>query len=67
MSPIHVTCPRCKAKPGEKCRNYLGKNCAPHRERTQANATPDDLKAEAEAEAAKFLTPKPKTCQPTLF
>jgi hypothetical protein len=23
-------CPQCGARPGEKCRNYLGNRCAPH-------------------------------------
>jgi hypothetical protein len=33
MSPLDKPCPRCKAEAGQKCRNYLGKGCAPHRER----------------------------------
>jgi hypothetical protein len=26
-------CPKCRAKPGHRCRNYKGQACAPHRER----------------------------------
>jgi len=33
MTPdvLHVKCPQCGAEPGQKCKNYLGKGCAPHR------------------------------------
>ncbi len=34
-----IECPQCHARPGESCRNYLGKCCLPHRQRTQS---PDD-------------------------
>jgi hypothetical protein len=27
---LTVKCPECGAKPGVKCKNYKGKNCAPH-------------------------------------
>jgi hypothetical protein len=28
--PMTRQCPNCKAEPGEKCKNYKGKPCAPH-------------------------------------
>lgn len=31
--PLTVPCPQCRAVPGAKCRNYAGRNCAPHRKR----------------------------------
>jgi hypothetical protein len=33
MDPLLVECPQCYAKPGQKCKNYQGKGCAPHRNR----------------------------------
>lgn len=33
MNPLDYVCPSCKAPVGEKCKNYLGKGCAPHRTR----------------------------------
>jgi|SRR5581483_6119167 len=31
--PDRFPCPRCSALPGQKCRNYLGRACAPHHDR----------------------------------
>jgi ParB/RepB/Spo0J family partition protein len=31
-------CPGCGAKPGDSCKNYKGKNCAPHRDRPDGTA-----------------------------
>jgi hypothetical protein len=31
-----VECPSCHSLPGDRCRNYRGKGCAPHRQRIEA-------------------------------
>lgn len=31
--PLLAVCPRCKAGPGDKCKDYRGRGTAPHRER----------------------------------
>lgn len=34
--PIDVWCPQCQSQPGNNCRNYKGRGCAPHRQRVTA-------------------------------
>jgi hypothetical protein len=34
LDPLTFSCPQCRALAGQKCRNYTGRGCAPHRERT---------------------------------
>jgi hypothetical protein len=36
MPPIDHPCPQCNAQPGERCRHYLGRACAPHHDRGTA-------------------------------
>lgn len=38
VNPFNVRCPQCRAQPGTKCKNYRGKDCAPHRARTREAA-----------------------------
>lgn len=33
---LDVECPKCHALPGQPCRNYLGKPCAPHGKRMKS-------------------------------
>lgn len=40
--PLAERCPQCHALPGQKCRNYRGVNCAPHRERGRRAPEPRD-------------------------
>lgn len=65
MTAIHFTCPRCHATPGVRCTNYTGTHCAPHRDRTHANAQAADLKAEADWRAEN--QPKKPAPPATLF
>lgn len=54
---LRIECPRCGAKPGERCYNYAGTHCAPHRDRTKPPAPKP-------AAAPKKPTPPPA---PSLF
>ncbi len=65
MDPLTRHCPQCHAKPGEKCRNYLGKGCAPHGKRrnmtdtekhvAQAQRKAEAMNAKAKAEAGPLF------------
>lgn len=35
---LAVACPQCRAAAGEKCKNWRGSGCAPHRQRSAAAA-----------------------------
>jgi hypothetical protein len=58
---LNHTCPQCNARPGEKCRNYRGTCCAPHRVRGRTQLDEDVRRAEQKAERlnAKLQTEIP--------
>ncbi len=57
--PLQIPCPHCKRLVGERCRNYKGQHCAPHRERMRA-ADPLELPQEPLRQADLFLAPPPE-------
>lgn len=60
VDPLSVTCPKCDAKPGGRCTNYQGKNCAPHSGRGVTSAPP-------EPPALAVLPPPPAVPDPAAF
>ena len=64
MSPVHYRCPHCRAQEGQRCTNFKGQPCSPHRDRTDLVRTGDDPTYQKQPTGGNVST---RTEQPSLF